>query len=220
MKIPTWDGNIKSFDIYQIPQPVSIDLLYEVRLFCGRMRDLNIFNKKMLKSFAAGQQYLRINGHPIPLMLESIGDESVISNLDERKYYVQLFTIKMLGYLLDPEDFKVTPAISRELAFFEVVEDDEDLITHTIAKEEDTGIITLNIQFEPGVNVFNYTVENDAEYHTITLENVNSYSLTLNGVPASIPPGISVSHGDVLGISITKSDLGSSAYITLTGTMP
>ncbi len=220
MKIPTWDGNIKSFDIYQIPQPVSIDLLYEVRIFCSRMRDLNLFNKKMLKSFSAGQQYLRINGHPIPLMLESIGDESVISNLDERKYYVQLFTIKMLGYLLDPEDFKVTPAISRALSFFEVVEDDDDFVTHTIEAQEDTGAITLSVQFEPGVNVFNYTVENNATYNTVTIENISSYSLTLNGLPVSIPPGFEVGHGDVLGISITKSDLGASAYITLSGIMP
>ena len=55
-------------------------------------------------------------------MLDSIGDESVISNLDERKYYVQLFTIKMLGYLLDENEFKVFPAISRAIAMFETVE--------------------------------------------------------------------------------------------------
>ena len=77
MKIPTWDGNIKSFDIYQIPQPVSIDLQYEVRLFCNKMRDLNLFNKKLLDSFLQVKNILRINGHPIPLVLDSIGDESV-----------------------------------------------------------------------------------------------------------------------------------------------
>ena len=97
MKIPTWDGNIKGYDIYKIPQPISVDITYEVRLFCNRMRDLNKMNRKILTSFSAGEKYIRVNGHPIPLMLDSIGDESVITNLDERKYYVQLYTIKMLG---------------------------------------------------------------------------------------------------------------------------
>jgi hypothetical protein len=56
MRIPTWDGNRKGFDIYQIPQPVSIDFEYEVRLFCNKMKDLNKFNKTMLTSFAAGEK--------------------------------------------------------------------------------------------------------------------------------------------------------------------
>jgi len=150
-------------------------------------------------------------------MLDSIGDESVISNLDERKYYVQLFTIKMLGYLLDIEDFEVAPAISRGLTFFEVVEEEEDFIMHSLDAREEEGTITLNVQFEPSVNVFNYTVENNAEYEAVTIENISSYSLTLNGLPVSIPPGFEVGFGDVLGISITKSDLSSSGYITLSG---
>ena len=140
MKIPTWDGNIKSFDIYKIPQPISVDLNYEVRLFCTRMRDLNVLNRLMLDSFSAGEKYIRVNGHPIPLMMDSIGDESSIQNLDEKRYYVQLFSIKMLGYLLDPKQFEVTPAISRAITFFEIAEN-VNLATHQIKeREEDTSI--------------------------------------------------------------------------------
>ena len=214
MKIPTWDGNIKSFDVYQIPQPVSIDLLYEVRLFCNKMRDLNLFNKKLLESFAAGQKYLRINGHPIPLMLESIGDESVISNLDERKYYVQLYTIKMLGYLLDEDDFKVSPAISRGITMYETVENIH-LAPYQIVAEDEEGEITLNIQFDPGVNNFNYTAENGAEYNEIFKDNINTVLFQVNGVPVTIP--FSVGTGDVLNIVITKLDVLKSAFLTLKG---
>ena len=41
----------------------------------------------------------------------------------ERKYYVQLYSIKMLGYLLDEEEFEVTPAISRAIQFYEITQD-------------------------------------------------------------------------------------------------
>ena len=127
------------------------------------MRDLNLFNKKLLESFAAGQKYLRINGHPIPLILDSVGDESVISNLDERKYYVQLYTINMLGYLLDENDFKVFPAISRGINMFELT---ENLHTapYQIVSQDESGLITINIQFDPGVNTFSLTIENGAIY--------------------------------------------------------
>ena len=216
MKIPTWSGNIKSFDIYKIPQPVSIDLLYEVRIFCNKMRDLNKFNKKLLEAFSAGQKYLRINGHPIPLMLESIGDESVINNLDERKYYVQLFTIKMLGYLLDEDEFEVTPAISRGITFYEISEN-INLASYQVTPQEEAGTITLNIQFDPGINIFSLSVENNAIYKELYKENVATHIFLINGVPASVP--FTVNYGDTLHITITKTDVSDPAYLTLKGTL-
>ena len=54
-------------------------------------------------------------------MLDSIGDESVINNLDEKKYYVQLFSIKMLGYLLDENNFDNT-LTSGGIQFYELTE--------------------------------------------------------------------------------------------------
>ena len=214
MKIPTWDGNIKSFDIYQIPQPVSVDLHYEVRLFCNRMRDLNLFNKKMLESFSAGQKYLRINGHPIPLMLDTIGDESVINNIDEKRYYVQLYSIKMLGYLLDEREFKVTPAISRGIQFYEVSEN-VHYASYQIKPMVEESLIELNIQFHNGVNNFQLTIENDATYTELFDENIASYTILINDVVQNLP--FSVNYGDVLKIIINKEDVADFAYITLKG---
>jgi len=215
MKIPTWNGNIESYDIYKIPQPVSVDLNYEVRLFCTRMRDLNILNGLMLDSFSAGEKYIRVNGHPIPLMMDSIGDESSIQNLDEKRYYVQLFSIKMLGYLLDPKHFEVTPAISRAINFFELSET-TNLATYQIKTKEDEGsIIQLNIQYESGVNLFQVILENDSVYQNIILENIASYTMTLNGDVVNLP--FTSSYGDQLEILITKLDVTSPAYVTLDG---
>ncbi len=214
MKIPTWDGNIKSFDIYQIPQPVSIDLKYEVRLFCNKMRDLNRFNKKLLESFAAGQKYLRINGHPIPLMLESIGDESVISNLDERKYYVQLYTINMLGYLLDQDTFKVTPAISRGITFFELV-DDLFVAPFKVSTDDEEKTICIIITFERGVNSVNIPIEINANYNNINTVNISSSSFEVNGSPVTIP--FKVVNGDTLYVSINKTDVLKNAVVEING---
>jgi hypothetical protein len=33
-------------DLYKVPQPTSVDLMYEVRLFTNKMKDLNKFNRK------------------------------------------------------------------------------------------------------------------------------------------------------------------------------
>ena len=214
MKIPTWDGNIKSFDIYKIPQPVSVDLNYEVRLFCTRMRDLNLFNRDILESFSAGEKYIRVNGHPIPLLMDSIGDESSIQNLDEKRYYVQLFSIKMLGYLLDPKQFEVTPAISRAINFFEVSENVHYAAYQVKPREEDTTL-EINIQYAPGINVFQLVVENDATYDNISQQNISSYTITVDGDVKSIP--FEVTYGQTLEINITKLDVATTAYLTLMG---
>jgi len=214
MKIPTWDGNIKSFDIYKIPQPVSIDLTYELRLFCNKMRDLNLFNKKLLGSFAAGQKYLRVNGHPIPLMLDSIGDESVVSNLDERKYYVQLYTIKMLGYLLDEDEFKVSPAISRGIVFFET-EENSNIAAYQVVSEMEGGTLTLNAHFKRSINIFKMVANSNITYEEIIVYNINSHTIKINDVVTTIP--FSVGDGDNINITIIKNDVSADAYLTLKG---
>jgi hypothetical protein len=45
----TWDGARKGFDVYKVPQPTSVDMTYEVRIFTNRMKDLNKFNRKVQK---------------------------------------------------------------------------------------------------------------------------------------------------------------------------
>tara|TARA_Y100001972_G_C7600517_1_gene300927 strand:- start:561 stop:1076 length:516 start_codon:yes stop_codon:yes gene_type:complete len=168
----------------------------------------------MLDSFSAGEKYIRVNGHPIPLMMDSIGDESSIQNLEEKRYYVQLFSIKMLGYLLDPKQFEVTPAISRAITFFEIAEN-VNLATHQIKEREEDTSIELNIQYAAGINVFQLVIENDAIYNTISKQNISSFTITVDGEIKSLP--FEITYGQTLEINITKLDVANTAYLTLIG---
>ena len=216
MKVPTWDGNIKGYDMYKIPQPISVDITYEVRLFCNRMRDLNKMNRKILTSFSAGEKYIRVNGHPIPLMLDSIGDESVITNLDERKYYVQLYTIKMLGYLLDEDDFVVTPAVNRAINFYEI---SENLYraSYQVDADEERSTICINVIFQRGVNNATIPIEIDATYNSVTATNSDSEIIKVNGLVVTTP--FSVVNGDSLYIKVNKSDANISSEVEISGTI-
>lgn len=214
MKVPTWTGNIKGFDMYKIPQPISVDIKYEVRLFCNRMRDLNKMNRKILTSFSAGEKYIRVNGHPIPLMLDSIGDESVITNLDERKYYVQLYTINMLGYLLDEDDFIVTPAINRAINFYEISENIYRAAYQVVADDE-KKTICINIIFQRGVNSVTIPIEVGATYNTVNATNADSVVIKVNGLTVTTP--FTVVNGDSLYVKVNKSDANISSDIQISG---
>lgn len=216
MKVPTWDGNRRGYDIYKIPQPVSVDIMYEVRLFCNRMRDLNLMNTKMLTSFSALEKYIKVNGHPIPLILDSVGDESSISNLEERKYYVQLYTIKMLGYLLNEDDFIITPAINRAVNFYEI---SEELYRASYQVNLDTknNGICINILFNAGINNVTIPIDIDAEYTNVNFTNANSVLFKKNGNIVTLP--FTINNGDSLYIKVNKIDVTKTSDIEISGTL-
>jgi hypothetical protein len=121
--VPKWDGVKMGADIYTIPQPVPVDLSYNVTIVCNKFRDLNKFNKKVMEHFASRQDYANIKGHYIPIWLESIEDNSPLETLEGRRFYLQNYNFTMMGYLMDSEEFEVKPAISRLFTMYEFVKD-------------------------------------------------------------------------------------------------
>jgi hypothetical protein len=117
-QVPTWDGQRHGMDIYKIPQPVPVDITYSVKIICNRMRELNALNKNILEMFASRQAYTTIKGHYIPIIMNNITDESVM-NIDKRKYYIQSYDFTMLGFLIDENEFEISPAVSRVLTVVE-----------------------------------------------------------------------------------------------------
>ena len=196
MKIPTWDGVRSGVDIYKIPQPVSVDITYEVRIFTNRMKDLNRFNRKMQKAFQSKQCYINPNGHPMPLTLETIGDESNIDSFEEKRFYVQKYEIKLMGYLLDEEDFVVIPTINRTVMTMEV---EEKVYKNKNIFEPVKNGNTVNYSFiwEPNAETqFQFTAQYNAIFtRLVSIENLSRIVITINGV--------SVFDGTVLNQSIT-----------------
>jgi hypothetical protein len=119
MKVPTWDGQRNGFDIYKIPQPIPVDITYDVRIFAYRQQELNKFNATVLKNFQSRQAYTVVNGHYIPIVLEDSSDESQVTDLNNKRFYVQLYNFNLQGFLSDPDDYIVTPAISRTFTITE-----------------------------------------------------------------------------------------------------
>ena len=112
-EVPTWDGVRKGVDIYKIPQPIPVDIFYDIRIFTYRQKDLNKFNLNILKKFQSRQAYTIVNGHYVPMILEDTNDSSNLNDLESKRFYTQIYTINLQGFILDPDDFEVTPAINR-----------------------------------------------------------------------------------------------------------
>jgi len=187
MEVPTWDGNRKGADIYKIPQPVPADFKYTVAIICNRMRDLNTLNQRVLETFASKQAYQTINGHYIPIINDAFADESVM-DLEKRKYYIQKYDFTMMGFLIDEEQFEVSPAISRT---FQVIETDQrnikrkqkkqspielEVITlqylNNITTQEHYFEYTCNLLFDRSVNIEEFSVYINEQYYGDNVETI------------------------------------------------
>tara|TARA_R100001015_G_C4627462_1_gene187011 strand:+ start:773 stop:1825 length:1053 start_codon:yes stop_codon:yes gene_type:complete len=220
-KVPTFEGGRKGIDIYKVPQPTSVDITYEVRIFSNKMRDLNKFNVKVLKAFNSIQYYIRVKGHPMPLLLNNVGDESNIDDFENRRFYVQPFEIVLEGFVIDEDDFTVVPAINRALVMGEVL---ETPVTPrvTSAVNESNGTFTYNVIFRPQANSdFSYVAEYDSKYtNIINIEGTTNIFISVNGVQVfnglDFNNNFIVNAGDSIFISVTR-DLGTAAKFTLIG---
>jgi hypothetical protein len=213
MEVPTWDGNRAGADIYKIPQPVPADFKYTVAIVCNRMREVNTLNQRVLETFASKQAYQVINGHYIPIINDAFVDESVM-DLEKRKYYIQKYDFTMMGFLIDEEQFEVSPAISRT---FQVIETDQRNIKrkqkkqspieleviklqylNNITTQERYFEYTCNLLFDQSVNIEEFSVYINEQYYG---DNVESIQINTN---------------DMLRIDIISSGESEDPYILFT----
>jgi hypothetical protein len=149
------------------------------------MKDLNRFNRKIQRAFQSRQCYISVNGHPMPLHLETIGDESNIDDFENRRFYVQLFEMKLLGYILDEEDFEVVPTINRTVATLEVEDSkiyrESDVVFEPV-KVNNT--VTYSFVFKPGANLtFSFLMPYSINFTQIVeLTDITRIVITVNGV--------------------------------------
>jgi len=215
LKVPTWNGNVKGVDVYKIPQPTSVDITYEVRLFCNRMRDLNKLHDIVQRTFQARQHYVSVNGHPMPIHLETVSDESPTDDFENRRFYVQLFEMKLLGYLLNEDDFEVVPAVNRALVLTEIMKDDIKPKIK-IDRDEDKGTVNYNFVIKPGAEPdFCVIPEFDIKFtELIIIQGASAVTIKLNGVDQSLP--FVVSAGETLRFIVSK-NFGDTAKFILKG---
>jgi hypothetical protein len=202
-QVPTWDGQRHGADIYKIPQPVPVDITYNVKIVCNRMRELNSFNKNVIEMFASKQAYTVIKGHYIPIVMGNISDESVL-DLEKRKYYVQSYEFTLLGFLIDEDEFEVSPAISRVL---QVVEFETQTTRKQPKKLSNPASTTLDVLFVVGNNIITQIFDYTVDLNLGETDNVESFEVYINNdYYGSDIEQIQINTNDTLKLIIVKND--------------
>jgi len=212
VQVPTWDGNRQGADVYKIPQPVPVDITYTVKIICNRMRELNQFNKNVLETFASRQAYQVIKGHYIPIVMNNITDESVLE-LEKRKYYIQSYEFTMLGFLMDEDEFEVSPAVNRVLQVLEV-----DTQTKRKRQRIDVESSTYKEQilFIEGNDTINQIFDFTSNIILGETSNIDSFDVYINNQFYGTDLNeIQINTNDVLKIVVVKEDNNKDGSIEL-----
>jgi hypothetical protein len=125
-------------------------------------------------------------------------------DLEKRKYYIQKYEFTMMGFLIDEDQFEVSPAITRTFQIYE---------TETkYKKNKYKGLVppepaTYDLIFPVGQNeieeLFNYTLN----LKLSSTENVSSFQVYLNGdYYGQDLEQIQVNSNDTILVIITKID--------------
>jgi hypothetical protein len=218
LKVPVWNGNRNGYDVYEIPQPIHVDVQYEVRLFSSRLRELNEFNKIVLTEFSSNQAYTDVNGHYVPITLDGIDDEHEISDINKKRFYVQKYNFNLHGFLLDEEEFIIKPAVSRILTNYKFLGQKRGKKTQNVSVNKfNDGHLEIFIEFfvDSPLNV-SFVVDGEYTINGVVADNTSFYEIKKNGV--SVTPTFNLVQGDIVEIIVSQTNSSVNSSVTLLGT--
>jgi hypothetical protein len=141
-----------------------------------------------------------------------ISDESVL-DIEKRKYYVQSYSFTMLGFLIDEDEFEVSPAINRLL---QIVEVDEKKVRRQVKNEVDKEP-KINALFVEGNDELNERFDYTTDLSLEKTKNVETFEVYINGTFFGDNLGkIQINNGDVLKLVVKKLNDEQESKITFT----
>lgn len=185
-KRPIMKNGKATVEYYQIAQPVNIDCFYKLHLFTKHPQVVNKLDELMLHSFKEYQNYIFVNGHSMPLILEEMSDESQTS-IDTRRFYHKVYSMTLKGYLLREEDFKKLSSVDKVSfpIYVSSVKNSQECI---VTNEDLDCDLCLNFQFNrKSGNSKTYKVPMDLEFYYDNQNSNNNYGYFLNGISTNLP---------------------------------
>lgn len=111
-KLPVNTPNGPTYMHYRVPQPIKVDWDYEIRILTHYISDINVINETLMRHFASLQAYLDIDKHYMPMLIESISDESDTDNIEDERILHNVYNIQVRGYIIDDSEFEEKLGVS------------------------------------------------------------------------------------------------------------
>lgn len=232
--VPTLQENgQEAIDLYSMKQPFAVDFVYSLNIVTNKYELLNEFSELMQNEFKALQSYITPNGHPMPMMLESISDDSEYA-LEDRKYYSQSFKIKIHAYIIRKEDFTITRLPSRTSIRMigmdnldkdkpKITIEDEDIDDCCLHDNEDryyNKIVKVIINLPMCVRTAKFTIDTNMVLTTVETDNIYDFIVKVNEEVLDFDNEIKIYDGDEISVEIERDDIMVDSVLRLIGYDP
>lgn len=215
------ENGTESYEIHSMKQPFTVDLVYRVNFVTNMFSVINEFNTRLNELFKARQCYIRPNGHFIPMVLDGIDDQTTYA-LDNRKFFLQSCTIRVMAYIIKKEDFKVEYRPKRVRMFAEgmSINKKPEISIEEYTSEVHNQAVDLTIDFKPYYDYSQFVIDVDINVEDIVLKNVRNYRLFINDTPYYTDKGFQLKSGDEVKVKIKPFNETEEAQILLLGYNP
>lgn len=208
------DNGTESMLVLKMRQPTAVDLVYKASIFTTQYDLVNEFNTMVNKRFNARQCYICPNGHYMAMVLEGISDESSYQ-IDDRQFYGQTFNIKVMGYVLTEDDYRVSEEpIKRGYIVPMAVTGRGQEPEVEIEDCENGGktVITATFPAKTTRGAVSFVMDSDMTIGEVKLENMyGGYKFYINDERVSDVIGCSLEEDDEVKVSVTKVKKGDEA---------
>lgn len=194
-------NGVECYEYTTMSQPLPVDMKYKLSFVTSKMERLNSFNLQLIELFQSKQCYISINGHYMPLILESLDDETNYT-IEERKFFTQSANIKLMGYVIPKDDIKVTLYPKKLILDTEPKVMKNNVILDYV--DDDSNNIILTIDFIKNPSKITFIADDDMKIQIDTKENVGKTSIFINGNIYDPEHTISIKKSDEITIKVQR----------------
>lgn len=216
------DNGTESYEIHTMKQPYAVDLSYTINFITTTVDNLNQFNQKINKLFAARQCYIRPNGHFIPMVIDEISDETTYS-ISDRKFYAQAVTIKLMAYIIEKDDFEIKKYPKRtnlSLSGDKYKKNQPCVEIEEINNPLKNKTLNVNITFQPYHNKLEFEFDTDMNIEKIYTENVRNFRIMVNDTLYYTEKGFKLHNEDNVRIQIKPIEGEQESFMQFIGYEP
>ena len=230
------DNGSESLQILKMRQPMAIDFVYKVSIYTTNFETINEFNRIVNDRFKARQDYIFPNGHAMPLILEDISDKSSYE-IEDRQFYSQSFSIRVMGYVITEEDYRVEERPIKTGASFhntlskrKATVDVEEYVNPCNKPEEEEKYyyrpISIIVSFPNCIRQAEFSIHEEETLFstfvtdTIELVGARNYKIKINGneIARGILP--TFKDGDDITVTLIGACIGKEAKLSFNGHDP
>lgn len=212
------DNGTQSILDYRMRLPMALDLTYQINIFTTKFDSINKFNVLVNDKFKSRQCYIAPNKHFMPMTLENINDASSYM-IDDRQYYGQTYSIKVMAYIIQEKDFVIEEIpLKRGITIGSFTHKKETKKANVEIEDitENKSVITLT--FDRGVNNSEFHIDTDFNVRSIETNNIRSnFEIYVNGVEIGNVNRFTMNENDEIVVKIKKVNENKQGNIILHG---